>query len=184
MPGVNLSQSITQKSAYQPKSGGEKGRLVIFGLFILTFLVWGGVRAGIFAYDKKITAIEQEIATKKAQFSGSAVSEVADVDARLALINQKKEGQVYPRTILVGLEGIVLPSNRVLSFEYDFAQNLVSLSVEAPGYKEVAQQLMAFKASPLFVNTTVSDLSREKNDEGNPAVVTFEIATSWNGKNQ
>ncbi len=183
MPGVNLSQSIVEKSSYQAKSGGEKGRLIIIGLFLLSLLVWGGVRAGIFSYDKKIMAVQQEIEEKKAGFGGSVVNNIADVDARLALINQKKTDQVYPKTVLTGLEATILPANRLRSFEYDFEEHKISITGEAPGYKEVAQQLMAFKTSPFFSNTIVSNLSREREEESSSSMVTFDITTIWSKQN-
>jgi len=180
MPGVNLSQSIVEKSSYQAKNGSEKGRLIMFGLFFLTLVVWGGVRMGLFTYDKKIAEVDQQIEAKKASFEGKVVNDIADVDARLSLINQEKVDQVYPRTILIGLEGVVLPANYLTSFEYDFEKNIITLKGEAPGYKEVAQQLMAFKSSPLFSDTFVSNLSRQKDDEGSPSVINFQITTAWN----
>lgn len=184
MPGVNLSQSIAEKSSYQAKSGGESGRLVIIGLFLLTLLVWGGVRAGIFSYDRKIAAVQQEIEEKKASFSGLVISDIADVDARLTLINQKKPDQVYPKTVLAGLETTILPANRLRSFEFDFAENRIEITGEAPGYKEVAQQLMAFKTSPLFSDTIISNLAREKEEaEDALSVVTFDITTVWSKQN-
>lgn len=183
MPGVNLSQSIAEKSAYQAKNGSDKGRLVVFVVFLLTLLVWGGVRTGMFWYEKKIVAMQREIEMKKAGFGGSIVSDIADVDARLALVNEKKSTQVYPKTVLTGLEGIILPANRLTGFEYDFKKNSVRVMGEAPGYKEVAQQVMAFKVSPLFSDTVVSNLSRMKGDENAPSVVVFDITAVWDKKN-
>ncbi|MBP6889635.1 MAG: PilN domain-containing protein [Candidatus Moranbacteria bacterium] len=180
MPGVNLSQSIVEKSAYQAKSGSEKGRLVVFGLFLLTLAVWGGVRVGMSSYDKKITGVEQQITEKKASFEGGVVNDIADVDARLSLINQEKVNQIYPKTILTGLEGVILPTNLLTDFEYDFENNVITLKGEAFGYKEVAQQLMAFKSSPLFSHTFVSNISQKKDEEGAPPVINFQITTAWN----
>jgi len=183
MPGVNLSQSIAEKSAYQAKSGSDKGRLVVFGALLLTLLCWGGVRAGLFSYERKIMAVQGEIEMKKAGLSSSAISDIADVDARLTLLNQNRAVQVYPKTILVGLEGIILPANHLTDFEYDFGKDSLHIIGEAPGYKEVAQQLMAFKASPLFSDVVISSLSRMKEDDDAPSVMTFEITAVWNKKN-
>ncbi|MBP7811438.1 MAG: PilN domain-containing protein [Candidatus Moranbacteria bacterium] len=183
MPGVNLSQSIVEKSAYQAKSGGEKGRLIVFGLFCLTLFVWGGVWLGVSFYERKIVTTQEEIEAKKVSFGDSGVSDVADVDARLALVNQKKANQVYPKTVLTGLEATILPLNHLTSFEYDFTGDTIEISGVAPGYKEVAQQLMAFKASPLFSNTVLSGLSREKDNDNPSSGVTFEVTTVWSKKN-
>lgn len=184
MPGVNLSQSIAEKSAYQAKSGSDKGRLVMFGMFFLTLLVWGGVRAGLFSYEKKIMAIQQEIEAKKSGFGGAVISDIADVDARLALVNQEKAAQTYPKVVLTGLEATVLPVNRLTNFDYDFEKSLIHIVGEAPGYKEVAQQLMAFKTSPLFSDVVVSSLSRTKDEEDVSSVVVFDITLVWNKKDK
>ncbi len=182
MPGVNLSQSIAEKSAYQAKSGGDKGRLIFFGLFGLTLLVWGGVRAGMFWYDKKITTIQQQIEEKKASFSSSVVSDIADVDARLGLINTEKTSQVYPKTVLVALESAFLPSNYLTSFTYNFKDDIIKLSGKAPGYKEVSQQLMALKSSPRFSGITLENLSRERVDDASVPEILFDVNMVWNSE--
>lgn len=182
MPGVNLSQSIAEKSSYRAKSGGEKGRLVVFGIFFLTLIVWGGVRIGLFSYDKKIITLKQQIEEKKAEFDGQVVSDIADVDARLSLISQKKISQVYPKTVLAAIEEIVLPANHLTSFDYDFEKNIIIIAGETSGYKEVAQQVMSFKSSPRFSETLLSSLSKEKAGDDSPSIVKFEITTAWNGQ--
>lgn len=183
MPGVNLSQSIAEKSSYQARGGGDKARLVVLSLFCLTLLAWGGVRAGVFAYDKRIAMAQEDIDRKKATLSGSLISDIADVDARLALINQGKMDQIYPKTVLEGLEATILPANRLTDFVYDFQGNTIEISGEAPGYKEVAQQLMAFKTSSFFSDTVVVNLSREAEVDSSSPVVTFDITTMWNKQN-
>ena len=105
------------------------------------------------------------------------------MDARLTLLNQNRAVQVYPKTILVGLEGVILPANHLTDFEYDFEKSSLHVIGEAPGYKEVAQQLMAFKSSPLFSDVVISSLSRMKEEDGALPVMTFEITAVWNKKN-
>ncbi len=182
MPGVNLSQSIAEKSAYQAKSGGEKGRLIVFGAFFLTLVVWGGVRMGVFTYDKKIATLKQQIEQQKSEFEGQTVNDIADVDARLSILNQEKISQVYPKTVLAALEETVLPANRLTSFEYDFVKNIINIEGEAVGYKEVAQQVMSFKASPRFSDVLLSSLSKEKEEDNAPSVVKFSITLAWVGQ--
>lgn len=182
MPGVNLSQSIAEKSAYQAKSGGEKGRFVVFGAFFLTLVVWGGVRIGLFTYDKKIATLKQQVEQQKLEFEGPAVSDIADIDARLSILNQEKMSQIYPKTVLVAIEEAVLPANRLTSFDYDFEKNTISIEGEASGYKEVAQQVMSFKASPRFSDILLASLSKEKEGDNSPGIVKFGITLAWVGQ--
>ena len=113
MPGVNLSQSTEGGSVYQAKSGSEKGRLIVFLVFFMTLVFWGGARVASSVYDKKNATRQQQIQEKKVSFADSTVNNIADVDARLTLIKQKKPDQVYPKTVLAGLETTILPANRL-----------------------------------------------------------------------
>lgn len=183
MPGVNLSQSIAEKSAYQAKSGGDKGRLYVFIVFFLTLITWGGVRIGMFIYDKKIETVKQQMEEKKSSFNNLVVNDIADVDARLSLLAQQKKGQLYPKTLLTTLESVVLPANQLTDLRYDFKKNILIVVGIAPGYKEVAQQLMALKSSLHFSNTTITSLTKEKKIDDPSSRVKFEITMAWNEQN-
>ncbi len=181
MPGVNLSQSTEGGSVYQAKSGSEKGRLVVFLVFFMTLVFWGGARVASSVYDKKNATRQQQIQEKKVSFADSTVNNIADVDARLSLITQKKEGQVYPNDILAAIEGGILPTNYLVLFHYDFQTNVITIEGGAPGYKELSQQLMAYKTSPRFSNVFISSVSKDKGKTTDIAsnAVEFEITLNW-----
>lgn len=187
MPGINLSQPIVERSAAVGGPSG-RGRWIVFGVLLLTVAIWGVLRVTIVSYDKKIMALGQQVEEHKANLSGDEVNQVADIDARLLLVNEGLNKKVAPQSILTELERVVLPANYLMAFDYDNERGIVLIKGIAPGYKEVAQQLMAFKASGSFSDTKVAALTREKKDvtkSGDISAasgVSFEFEAIWSGK--
>lgn len=171
MAGINLSQSITEKQVQEPQES-KKGTYLVLGLFALTLLSWGGVTAANSVYDKKIEQQNSLIASKKTELSGEMVNEVADVDARLSLVEANIAARVHPQAILLALEGALLPAVRLTAFEYDDKTRGVTLTGVAPGYKEIAQQVMALKSSVQFAETDIVSLAKEK--DASSILFTFE----------
>ena len=113
--------------------------------------------------------------SKKLELSGPAVSGVADVAARLSLVDAGVASRIHPQAILTALESAVLPSIRLEEFVYDDATGMVQIGGIAPGYKEVAQQIMALKTSARFSSTEVMSLGHEEGSAG----VSFLIESHW-----
>ena len=180
MPGVNLTQSIDEKRA-QTKGSGDNARLTLVGVFLLVLGTWGAVRGGITYFDKKINDQNALIEEKKLSLTGPMVNDVADIEARLHLIETTGKRVVYPRSVLAGLESVLLPSNRLTSFKYDDKEKRVSITGIAPGYKEVSQQIMAIKASPKFSQVRVLLMTQEK-EPGTG--ISFDIEMVWNTQTQ
>lgn len=174
MAGINLSQSVTEKQVQEPK-GKSGGMLAVIGLFFLTILSWGGVMVGSTVYDRKIQAQNDLIDSKKAELSGAVVSDIADTDARLSLTGENIKSRVHPQAILIALEGTLLPSVRLTYFDYDDSTGTVEIKGVAPGYKEIAQQVMALKISSRFSDVKIISLGREKDANG----VIFEFDSKW-----
>lgn len=174
MAGTNLSQSVIEKQVQEP-TNKNKGILVIFGIFVLTVAVWGGVVAGEAYYTKQSEKQNALIELKKAELSGPAVSEVADASARLSLVDSGVATRIHPQAILTALESSLLPSIRLDEFEYEDVTGTVRTSGVAPGYKEIAQQIMAFKLSARFSSTEVVSLGHEEGTTG----VSFIIESHW-----
>lgn len=179
MAGINLSQSVTEKQLQEPK-GKSGGMFAVIGLFLLTLLSWGAVVAGNTIYDRKIQAQTDLIDEKKTELSGATVNNIADTEARLSLTETSVSDRIHPQAILIALEGTLLPSVRLTSFGYDDATGMVELKGVAPGYKEIAQQVMALKTSPRFSKTEIMALSRDKDSTG----VIFTFNSKWAEKNK
>lgn len=183
MPGVNLSQPITEKQTQEKNSEGT-ARVAMFSVFVLTCVVWGGIRAGLAWYDKQIATEDGQIAVKKSNMTGDVVNEVGDIEARLDFIKKAGANQTYSQEIFTGLEAAVLPVNRLTLFRYEAEKKTLSIEGVAPGYKEVSQQVMALKASPNFSDVKVISLARERNEINVSATqnVIFSIEMVWNKK--
>lgn len=174
MAGINLSQSVVEKQVQEPVNKNQ-GVIMMLGLFALTMLVWGGVTAGEAYYTKQAEARNALMESKKLELSGPAVSAVADAAARLSLIDAGMASRIHPQAILTALESAILPSIRLEVFAYDDATGMVQITGVAPGYKEVAQQIMALKTSARFSSTEVLSLEHK---EGT-AEVKFLIESHW-----
>lgn len=174
MAGINLSQSVVEKQVQEPVSK-NRGIGMMLGLFVLTLAVWGGVVAGEAYYTKQVAARNALMESKKLELSGPAVSGVADVAARLSLVDAGVASRIHPQAILTALESAVLPSIRLEEFAYDDATGMVQITGIAPGYKEVAQQIMALKTSARFSSTEVISLSHKEGSVG----VSFLIESHW-----
>lgn len=174
MAGINLSQSVVEKQVQEPVNK-NRGVVMMLGLFALTMLVWGGVAAGEAYYTKQAEARNALMESKKLELSGPAVSAVADAAARLSLIDTGMTSRIHPQAILTALESAMLPSIRLKAFAYDDATGMVQITGIAPGYKEVAQQIMALKTSARFSSTEVMSLGHEEGAAG----VLFMLESHW-----
>ena len=174
MAGINLSQSIVEKQVQDPKKKSG-GMVAMTSLFLLTLLAWGGVEGANFIYDGKIKQANDLIEAKKADLMSPAVSEIADVEARLSLAENGIDTRIHPQAILIALENTLLPSVRLTAFDYDDTTGKVKLEGVAPGYKEVAQQVMALKTSARFSDTEITLLSRDKESSG----IQFSFESKW-----
>ncbi len=174
MPSINLSQPANEKSTQAVDKG--TGRKIVIGIFLTVLVVWALVQAGMILLDQKMLASQQRIDDQKMLLTGEGVNAIADIDARLQLVKKNMDRQVTPQVVLAALEKLVLPANRLTSFEHDPSTGAVSLEVVAPNYKEVAQQLLAFKASGEFSGVKISDLTRDKELQN----IAFSIDMQWN----
>lgn len=174
MAGINLSQSVVEKQVQEPVNK-NRGIGMMLGLFVLTLLVWGGVAAGEAYYTKQAEARNALMESKKLELSGPGVSAVADAAARLSLVDAGVASRIHPQAILTALESAILPSIRLEEFTYEDATGMVQITGIAPGYKEVAQQIMALKTSARFSSTEVVSLGHEEGSTG----VSFSIESHW-----
>ena len=177
MSGINLSQSVVEKQVQEPVNK-SRGIGMMLGLFALTLLVWGGVTAGEAYYTKQVEEQNLLMESKKLELSGPGMSAVADAAARLSLVDDGVSARIHPQAILTALESAILSSIRLEEFSYEDATGIVRITGIAPGYKEVAQQIMALKTSARFSSTKVVSLGHGKDSTG----VSFLIESYWSEK--
>lgn len=159
----------------QEPVNNNRGVVMMLGLFALTLVAWGGAVAGGAYYAKQAEGRNALMESKKLELSGPEVSAVADAAARLSLIDTGVVSRIHPQAILTALESAMIPSIRLDELAYEDADGSVRISGIAPGYKEVAQQIMALKTSARFSNTEVVSLGHEEGAAG----VLFVLESHW-----
>jgi|SRR6185369_11072048 len=171
MAGINLSQS-EEKIGKEEKKERFYDRGLIFAVvfFLLVCAGWAGLRFYNSYLDKQIGVLDANISSHSQELEGSAVDRIADFDMRLSLIAEKKVGEVDPNKIYSQLEGLMVPENSLLSYEYDKQDGVITFQAKTDNFKHIAEQMMSLKSAGTFTDVKVDQIARDKSGK-----ITFSI---------
>lgn len=162
MAGMNLSSSGFGQQEKQ--SGIFSGSFsIIFIIFLLVSVSWGGMRWYIMTLDDKLASLDSAIEENASRLHGKDVDRVAHFDSRLSLIGNFLQGEAADsQKLLTQLESLTVPNVRLTEYRYDVTEKTVTVSGETDNFKYVAQQIISLKSETPFSEIRVDSLKLTK----------------------
>lgn len=142
----------------------DRGLVFMVVFLALLLITFGVTRWYVSTLEKRMLALETEVAERTAGLKGQEVDRVADFVDRLKFIDAHLLTEPDPTRIFSDLEQHTLPEVRLTLFEYNLEEGLTRIGGESNSLKEVAQQMVALKLLPEIAEVTVEKV--EYNKEG------------------
>lgn len=165
MSDLNLSQSMAQKQEETKTDLFDRGFLVVFGVFFLTLVVWGGLRLYLYSLEKQGTSLDNVLAERSTQLRGSDVNRVVDFDTRRAFVSQEMDVIVDPSDLLRQVEGLMVPAVSLTRYEYNKEEKVVTLGGTTSNFRHIAEQVLGLKSEKMFENIVVDTIGRDKDGQ-------------------
>jgi hypothetical protein len=158
MAGINLSDGING-SATKKKASFDVGFAAAVCIMILVLCVWGGVRYFMFTTDKEVTSLESQITEATSDLQNEKVDRVLSFDTRRAGIALNLTENVDVAKRLTELESLIIPSIRLIDYQFDHNAGTSIISGITSDYKYLAQQLISLKKQPEYVSIRVDKIT-------------------------
>lgn len=159
MSNINLSQS---PESSLKASGGilDKSLGISIGLLILAFGAYFGLLFYGKTLDSNLASINASIETEKKKIASDQANRVVDFQDRLDVIGKSLKSNMPPSDNLAKIEASMLPETRLSEYSYDMEKQAIQTTVIAESFKNIAEQIVAFKK--VFSNVSVGDTSRSE----------------------
>lgn len=159
MTSINLYQNPSEQGGGQKESIFNGGFIVSLSLLVVTLLVLGGLKIYSSMVAGQNVAITAQIQQEKASISGnSKLDRITDFQNRVNAITADINSKEYIKDVLGNVSASLVSGIAATNFSYD--SGAVTLTMNADGFQNVAQQILSFKQSPHFANVSVSNISR------------------------
>jgi hypothetical protein len=163
MTSINLSQSSVERKKQESEAIFDKSLLISLGIFVASFGTWGGLVLYDGSIRKQIAAYDSEITGRMSALEGDTINRLVDFDERSSRVRTKLAvSDVAPQEMFVLIEKTMVKGSSLDSYDYDTGTKTLTLRVISNDFKGAAQQVMHFKAQPVFRNVTVESASREE----------------------
>jgi len=173
MPNVPKNSTATINT-----SGGSGANLFMV-LAIIVFAVTLALSAGVFLYDRYITASattkSEQLQRERQLLEPATIRELMRLDERLKIANQVLSGHVAPSILFGLLEELTLKSVYFENMDYSIGKEgdaIVKMKGHARSVNGVALQADFFGKNRAFINPIFSDLNLV------PGGVDFQVTTS------
>lgn len=165
MSDLNLSQSMTQKQEETRTTLFDRGFLVVFGIFFLTLIVWGGLRLYLYSLEKQNTSLDGILTERSTQLRGSVVNRVVDFDTRQTFVSQEMDAIVDPSDLFRQVEGLMVPAVSLTQYEYNKEEKVVTFGGTTSNFRHIAEQILGLKSEKMFENIVVDTIGRDKDGQ-------------------
>ena len=159
MTSINLYQTSSEQGGQQKESIFNGGFIISLSLLVVTLLVLGGLKIYSASLAGQNVAITNQIQQEKTAISGnSKLDRLTDFQKRVIAITADINSKEYIKDVLQNVTASLVSGIVLTDFSYD--NGVVTLTANANGFQNVAQQILSFKQSPHFANVSVSNISR------------------------
>lgn len=172
MTNINLSQSVKMETVSKQKSQSmHRGVFIPLGILVVTLLAFGAARIYIGVLDSKIAQTKKQTGDKLTEIGGADINKIMDLQNRMekiaASIGLKKD----PGELLSVIEEAMVSGNYLNVYDYDDSNAVVSLTVTANNFENMAKQILSLKGK--FNNVNLGTSSRDS--DGN---IRFDVIMS------
>lgn len=163
MSNINLSQSSESPSLKVPRGFVDKSIGISIVLLILSFGAYLGLVFYVKTLDSELTSVNDSIEMEKKKIAGDQANRVIDFQDRLDVVEKAIRTSESPDDNLAKIEASMLPETYLNRYEYDREKRSIETTVVAQSFKNVAEQIVAFKS--LFSNVVVGDINRNEDQK-------------------
>ena len=163
MAGINLSQSTTGRQTSRRKFF-DTGVVVSAIIFILVLGIWGGLYYFSFNTNKEVAGLQSQIDNSGIEMKGPKIDRILAFENRIEVVSKNTETQIDTSRILSDLEGLIIPSVRLTSYQYDHENGNISMEGVTSDFKFLAQQIISLKTNERYANIHVEKTNSESGD--------------------
>ena len=164
MAGINLSQSTAGRQTGQRKFF-DTGIVVSAVIFALVLGVWGGIYYFSLNTQKEITDLQSQIDNSGVEMTGPRIDRILAFDNRIEVVSKNTETQIDTSHMLTDLEGLIIPSVRLTSYEYDHENGNVAMEGVTSDFKFLAQQIISLKTNEQYANIHVEKITNSESGD-------------------
>jgi hypothetical protein len=169
MANINLVTNREEGSMLGAGAG------ILFGIFILTGLIYGGLLFYGKQLDNKLTVSNDGFESKAKSFVGSDANKAVDFQQRLVISGELLAEERSGNKDIGKIEEAIVVGVYVGSYKYNNTTKAVTLDCFADNYETVAKQILSFKSFDYFSNVLAGETKFDtKNNKINfPVVLTI-----------
>lgn len=161
MTNINLSQSLQQSAGSpQKKRPADKAILISLTILIVTFLIFGGLKAGTLWLDSKKADIDSKIAAEVRNLESEDVERITDFQQRMEQISDNISSKKDTNVVLGQVSQAMISGSVVSSLQS--TPGTLSLKIASDNFLVAARQVLSFKKSSHFSNVMIKDINRDQ----------------------
>jgi len=164
MAGINLSQSTEEKVGRAEKKDKvfDSGLIISLVLFFAVVLGWGGAHYYSSLLSKQMASLDATIAEQNIKLEGAPAGRIADFDMRMSFVSKNAAERTSPDELFVQLESLMVPTIKLLQYEYNKQDKLVTFMAKTDNFRYIAEQIISLKSAGSFTDVKVDSINRDK----------------------
>jgi len=148
------------KIADKGSSFFKLGTYILYGLLVLSVLLWGGFKFYQGSVNKKINELRDREAVIFTAEEREAVKEMVDFERRASLVQEFLKSHVYSSQAMELIASLTLPKVKWDSLVLSVSDRTVSLKGIAASYSVLAEQIYVLEANNSDVSVSGITLDR------------------------
>ena len=96
---------------------------------------------------------------------GPKIDSILAFEKRIEVVSKDTETQIDTSRILSDLEGLIIPSVRLTSYQYDHENGNISMEGVTSDFKFLAQQIISLKTNERYANIHVEKITNSESGD-------------------